>query len=221
MSSIISPEDITSLFLFGTATKPGGNGPISQVRIRPPGNGVSTTVDVNAYMGSNGPGRFANASRFPLVQQFFNAGSGALAPGTYNEAQLMAELNISIFSSLGLPPARGRGQAAVRGLLAQRDRLRFAGAADGVCSKAASGQQEPCHTRVKRASGQRQSAAGVHREPAAAAVQDRQPASVLIQGVGEAIRRGAASGPAQAAPARGYGGTDFGATRDAGVIRAG
>lgn len=29
MSSIISPEDITSLFPFGTTTKPGGNGLIS------------------------------------------------------------------------------------------------------------------------------------------------------------------------------------------------
>jgi Ca2+-binding RTX toxin-like protein len=87
MSSIYTAEEMVNLFLFGTTTRP--TDLTSAERVRPTGQGVRLEVDINDYM-DNGPGRFANAARFPLIQQFFQ--TYGLTEGTYTKDQLEAEL---------------------------------------------------------------------------------------------------------------------------------
>lgn len=65
--------------------------------IRPSTDNSHLEVDVVDYM--NGPGRFATASKFQVVDKFLNpwtyAGSASLAPGSYTKNQLYKALGIS------------------------------------------------------------------------------------------------------------------------------
>jgi len=72
----LSAEKVTNLYLYGTPTRPSDltNEALAQNRT----SSASTSVNVNAYMDT-GPGRYANPSIFPVVQQFFDPAT-SLAP---------------------------------------------------------------------------------------------------------------------------------------------
>jgi Ca2+-binding RTX toxin-like protein len=86
---------VTNLYLYGDLNIPEDK--LSEGLIRPPTFVLPDIgLDVNAYMA--GPGRFATASMFDVVEQFLNpslfASSFSLAPGTYDKNQLFSSFGI-------------------------------------------------------------------------------------------------------------------------------
>ncbi|MCU7935153.1 MAG: hypothetical protein KZQ99_09760 [Candidatus Thiodiazotropha sp. (ex Dulcina madagascariensis)] len=85
--SLLTAEEITNLYLYGTTTTPCDLA--SDNYIRPVQNAETlTSVNVNEYMDT-GPGRFASPALFEIIQLFFTSTAAAnLAPGTYSEEEL-------------------------------------------------------------------------------------------------------------------------------------
>jgi hypothetical protein len=84
----LTNEKITIKYLYGTDTIPLDL--LSGDLIRPTDKEENTKVDINEYMNS-GPGRFATAPQFALVNLFFtdaDEASALLAPGFYSEQDL-------------------------------------------------------------------------------------------------------------------------------------
>jgi DNA-binding beta-propeller fold protein YncE len=90
--NILTAEEITNLYLYGTPTTPTNLADESLIR---PNNTapLEISVDGNVFM-QTGPGRFALPVLWDVVNEFFNLNSG-LQPGTYTEQQLRTLLGIS------------------------------------------------------------------------------------------------------------------------------
>lgn len=96
MNILPTAEEVTNLYLYGQLTKPMNMTDVTLIRAStdfPP----AVQIDVNAYMG--GPGRFATADRFEVVNKFFNPltdiASFQLAPGIYTKESLWTAFGIS------------------------------------------------------------------------------------------------------------------------------
>lgn len=80
--SLLTAEEVTNLYLYGTKTVPANLA--SDSLIRPAGLTTTARVDVNEYMNAAmGPGRFASPAFFEVIKQFFSPTSSGLAAGTY------------------------------------------------------------------------------------------------------------------------------------------
>ena len=117
-------EEITNLYLYGQRTAPATTDIRDEKWIRPKttaANIVRTSVDVNDYMGTTGPGRFASASALKPLQEFFNPAinpkSQALTQGTYTKTALFQALGY--LDASGAPVTgthRGASLAPVRSM---------------------------------------------------------------------------------------------------------
>lgn len=91
--NILTAEEITNLYLYGTPTTPTNLADESLIRPNntPP---LEISVDGNAFM-QTGPGRFALPVLWDVVNEFFNLNRG-VETGTYTEQQLRALFGIGI-----------------------------------------------------------------------------------------------------------------------------
>lgn len=85
MSNVLSAEEMTNLYLYGTKIRPSDL--LDTNIIRPSTETTTTSVDINEYM-KNGAGRFASPAFFELVKLFFSPTSSALKPGSYSKSDL-------------------------------------------------------------------------------------------------------------------------------------
>ena len=81
---------VVSLYLYGKQTPPSDL--IIDNLIRPDNSTTSITLSASSYMTSGG-GRFAKASQFEVVAEFFDAGN-VLTPGSYTLSQILAQLSL-------------------------------------------------------------------------------------------------------------------------------
>ncbi|MDI1279645.1 calcium-binding protein, partial [Methylobacter sp.] len=90
--NILTAEEITNLYLYGTTTTPSNL--TDESLIRPNNNPpLEISVDGNVFM-QTGPGRFALPVIWEVVNEFFNLNRG-LQTGTYTEQQLRTLFGIS------------------------------------------------------------------------------------------------------------------------------
>jgi hypothetical protein len=90
--NILTAEEITKLYLYGTPNTPTDLADESVIRPinTPP---LEISVDGNTFMQS-GPGRFALPVLWDVIKEFFNLNRG-LEADNYTEKQLRAKLGIS------------------------------------------------------------------------------------------------------------------------------
>jgi len=86
MSLLLTAEEVTNLYLYGTKTKPADLTDEGVVRSANSAS-IYTEVDIATYMES-GPGRFASPAFFEIIKLFFAPTSSGLPPGSYTEKQL-------------------------------------------------------------------------------------------------------------------------------------
>ncbi len=96
----LTSEQITRLFLYGMDSVPADL--TAESLIRAASDSSTVEVDAVTFMSPTGPGRFALASEFELVQEFFEEGifggfSNDLMPGVYTKQQVAAEFGLGFF----------------------------------------------------------------------------------------------------------------------------
>ncbi len=94
--SLLTAEEVTNLYLYGSKTKPADIENENLIRDNQLKTSTTTSVDINEYM-TTGPGRFASPAFFEVIKQFFSPTSSGLAPGTYTKQDLYDRFGLNTY----------------------------------------------------------------------------------------------------------------------------